>query len=157
MTQQEDFMREAIALSAKNIIEKWGGPFWCVIVKDNKIIGIGNNHVVADNDPTGHGEIIAIREACKHLWTFDLSWCDIYTNAEPCPMCLGAIYWARITKIYYATTIQDTQEIWFDDVKFFEEFKKPNTERMVPSEQLLHDEAKAIFDEWKAKVNDITY
>lgn len=157
MSQQEDFMREAIALSAKDIIEKKWWPFGAIIVKNWEIIGRGYNLVISNNDPTAHGEIVAIREACKHLWTFDLTWCDIYTNAEPCPMCLGAIDWARIHKIYYANTIYDSSDIWFDDVKFFNEFSKSSAERKIPAVQICHDEARAIFDQWKKEVSDVKY
>ncbi len=157
MTQQEEFMREAIALSAKNIEEKNWGPFGAVVVKDGQIVGRGYNHVVANNDPSAHGEIMAIRDACKNLWTFELTWCDIYTNAEPCPMCLWAIERARIHKIYYGNTMKDSDELGFDDSRFYKEFSKSCLERKVPSEQLCHDEAKKVFDEWKKEVNDIKY
>ncbi len=157
MLEPNDFMREAIALSAKNITEKNWGPFGAVIVKDGQIVGRGYNHVVANTDPTAHGEVMAIRDACTNLWTFDLHGCEIYTSCEPCPMCLGAIYWARISKIYYANTEQDAHDIWFDDEIFYDEFSKPISERKVATEQLWHDEARKVFDDWKKEVDDIKY
>lgn len=157
MSQQEEFMREAIALSAKNITEKCWGPFGAVIVKDGEIIGRGYNHVVCDNDPTAHAEVLAIREACKKLWTRYLHGCELYTNCEPCPMCLGAAYRARLDKIYYANSEHDAQYIGFDDEKIYDEFAKSVDKRAVPMEQIDHAEAQKVFDEWKAKVNDIKY
>lgn len=154
---KEDFMQEAISLSAKNIVEKNWGPFGAVIVKDGQIVGRGYNHVVANTDPTAHGEVMAIRDACKNLWTFDLHGCEIYTSCEPCPMCFGAIYWARIDKIYYANTEKDAYDIWFDDEIFYDEFSKPINERKIPSEQIGYSEARAVFDQRKNKVNDIKY
>lgn len=157
MTLQEDFMHEAIALSAKNITEKCWGPFGAVIVKEGEIIGRGYNHVVANNDPTAHGEVMAIRDACKHVWTFDLAGCEIYTSCEPCPMCLWAIYRARIDKIYYANTEKDAHDIGFDDEIFYSEFSKPLNERKVSTEQIGHEEARKVFDQWKNEVEDIKY
>lgn len=114
------FMEMAINYARSGILEKAGGPFGCAIVKDNKVVGIGHNEVLKNNDPTCHGEIQAIRMACKVLKTYDLSGCELYTTAYPCPMCLGAIQWSRISKVYYGCTIEDTQNIGFDDKDFYE-------------------------------------
>ena len=157
MGQSEQFMQEAIQLSAQNIHEQCWWPFGCVIVKDGEVVGRGYNHVVADNDPTAHGEVIAIRDACQNLWVRHLAGCEFYTNCEPCPMCLGAIYRARIDKIYYANTQQDARDIGFDDAFFYDEFSKPISERKVPMEQICHEEARSIFDQWKKEVTDIKY
>src|ERR1700753_3883105 len=115
MTREEQFMQEAIKLSQSSLKHNDGGPFGCVIVKDDKIIGRGNNKVTSTNDPTAHAEIIAIRDACKNLGSFQLDGCEIYTSCEPCPMCLGAIYWARPKAIYYANNRKDAADIGFDD------------------------------------------
>lgn len=157
MSDSKDFMLEAIQLSAQNIQEQCWGPFGCVIVKDGEVVGRGYNHVVANNDPTAHGEVMAIRDACTNLGTFDLSGCELYTSCEPCPMCLGATYRARINKIYYANTEKDAHDIGFDDEIFYDEFSKPISERKVPMEQICHEEARAIFDQWKKEVTDIKY
>ena len=154
---QEDFMREAIALSAKNIIEKNWGPFGAVVVKDGQIIGRGYNHVIATNDPTAHAEVLAIREACQKLGTFELKGCELYTSCEPCPMCLGAAYRARIEKIYYGNSNHDVTAIWLADEHFYDEFSKPMHERKMPIEQIFHDEANAVFQEWNDKHVDIVY
>lgn len=151
------FMQEAIELSKKNIDEHCGGPFWAVIVKNGEIVWRWYNHVVKNNDPTAHGEMMAIRDACTNLWTFDLSGCEIYTSCEPCPMCLGAIYWARIWKIYYWNTQKEADEIGFDDWNFYKELELPIRKRSVPEEQIMFDEAKKVFDEWKEKVENIKY
>lgn len=152
-----EFMQEAINLSRKNIGEQCGWPFGAVIVKNGKIVGKWYNHVVKNNDPTAHWEVMAIRDACTNLWTFDLSDCEIYTSCEPCPMCLGAIYWARIWKIYYWNTQKEADEIGFDDWNFYKELALPIWKRSVPEEQIMFDEAKKVFDEWKEKVQNIKY
>jgi len=141
----EEFMREAIRLSLENMQKNAGWPFGAVIVKDGKIIGRGRNQVTSSNDPTAHGEVVAIRDACKNLWTFDLHDCEIYTSCEPCPMCYGAISRARLNKIYYANTEHDAADIGFDDSRFHKDIKKEFTQRNIPVEQLLHDEALAVF------------
>jgi len=151
------FMQEAIELSKKNINEQCGWPFWAVIVKNWEIVWRWYNHVVKNNDPTAHWEVMAIRDACTNLWTFDLSGCEIYTSCEPCPMCLGAIYRARIWKIYYWNTQKEADEIWFDDGNFYKELGLPIWKRSVPEEQIMFDEAKIVFDEWKEKVKNIKY
>ena len=152
-----EFMQEAINLSRKNIDEQCGWPFWAVIVRNWEIVWRWYNHVVKNNDPTAHWEVMAIRDACMNLWTFDLSGCEIYTSCEPCPMCLWAIYWARIRKIYYWNTQKEADDIGFDDGNFYKELELPIWKRSVPEEQIMFDEAKKVFDEWKEKVKNIKY
>jgi len=151
------FMSEAIKLSAENITKQYGWPFGAVIVQDNKIIWKWFNHVVQNNDPTAHAEIMAIRDACQKLWTFDLKNCQIYTSCEPCPMCLGAILRARINQIFYANTEKDADFIGFDDQNFYEEFQKPVNQRKVPMQQIMHNEAFVIFQRRKNEVTEIHY
>ena len=146
----EQFMREAIRLSVESVA-LGGGPFGAVIVKDGEIIAAKANSVTIDNDPTAHAEINAIREACRKLGTFDLDDCVIYTSCEPCPMCLGAIYWAGIDRIYYANTRQDAEDIDFADNFIYEELSRPLSERDIPFIQLLRDEAQAAFKAWTEK------
>ena len=153
----ESFMREAIKLSLENMQKNAGWPFGAVIVKDGKIVGRGRNQVTSTNDPTSHGEVTAIRDACKNLWTFDLSGCEIYTSCEPCPMCYGAISRSRIWKIYYGNTKADAAAIGFDDSAFREDIKKDFTQRNIPVQQLLHDEALAVFKAWTEKQDKIKY
>jgi tRNA(Arg) A34 adenosine deaminase TadA len=143
----EKYMLKAIALS-KESIKNGGGPFGAVIVKDDKIISATANSVTNTNDPTAHAEINAIRKACKELNTFDLSDCVIYTSCEPCPMCLGAIYWARIDKVYYANTKADANGIGFDDSFIYSEIEKPLDKRKLKFEQILRDSAIDVFKEW---------
>jgi len=157
MSMKEKYMKEAIALSLENMQKNAGGPFGAVVVKDGKIVGRGRNQVTSTNDPTAHGEIMAIRDACKNLGTFDLSGCEIYTSCEPCPMCYGAISRARIDKMYYGNTKDDAANIGFDDSAFWEDMKKEVTQRTVPVEQLLHDEALAVFKAWKEKEDKTLY
>lgn len=149
MTREEKFMKEAIALSRKGIEGGEGGPFGCVVVKDDQIIGRGNNKVTSSNDPTAHAEIVAIRDACKTLGTHQLDGCEIYTSCEPCPMCLGAIYWARPKKIYYANNRSDAAAIGFDDSMIYEECSKPLTNRRIPVQAVLHEDALQVFKEWE--------
>ncbi|MFA7298434.1 MAG: nucleoside deaminase [Candidatus Absconditabacterales bacterium] len=153
----EEFMREAIKLSLENMQKNVGGPFGAVIVKDGKIVGRGGNQVTSSNDPTAHGEVVAIRDACKNLGTFDLHGCEIYTSCEPCPMCYGAISRARISKMYYANTGKDAADIGFDDSAFQEDIKKEFTQRNIPVEQICHDEALEVFKAWTAKQDKIEY
>ena len=145
--QQAQFMLEAISLSAYGMIHNEGGPFECVIVKNNIIIGRGNNKVISMNDPTAHAEIVAIRNACRHLGTFRLDGCQIYTSCEPCPMCLGAIYWARPEKVFYACTRTDAAQIGFDDQFIYEEIMSDLPHRKIPMEQILRPEALKVFSE----------
>jgi guanine deaminase len=154
MTQYE-FMSEAVRLSLQNLHTGEGGPFGAVIVKNGKIIAKGNNCVLKDNDPTAHAEIVAIREACKVLGTFQLTDCELYTSCEPCPMCLGAIYWARPTKVYYANTRHDAAHIGFDDAFIYQELAIPFEQRTIPMEHLPHEQAIVAFERWKEK-NDKT-
>lgn len=152
-----EFMQEAIRLSIVNVDEGRGGPFGAVVVKDGKIIARGNNQVTTNNDPTAHAEVVAIREACKVLNTFQLDGCEIYTSCEPCPMCLGAIYWARPDKLYYANSKEDAAIIQFDDQFIYEEISKPIEERKLFTRQILRDEALKAFDKWSKSTNKIEY
>lgn len=154
--QQKEWMREAIALSSRNV-DNGGGPFGAVIVKDGEIIARGANRVTADNDPTAHAEVSAIRAAAKKLGTFDLSGCDIYTSCEPCPMCLSAIYWARIGHIYYGNTQYDAKAINFDDSFIYNELSLAPEKRAIPAERMLGDEAIATFNKWRDKEDKIEY
>jgi len=157
MTREEKFMHEAVLLSENGINKSDGGPFGCVIVKQNKIIGRGHNKVTSTNDPTAHAEIIAIREACKTLETFQLDGCEIYTSCEPCPMCLGAIYWARPDVVYFANTRKDAAEIGFDDSMIYDEINAKMEERKIPLINLHNENAKEIFHKWKEKNDKIIY
>lgn len=150
-------MREAIELSKANVREGRGGPFAALIVKDETIIARGMNLVTSTNDPTAHAEIVAIREACRVLGTFQLEGCDIYTSCEPCPMCLGAIYWARPRAVYFAGTRDDAAEIGFDDRFIYDEISRPHTLRKIPMNQILRNEAFAAFQEWSKKADKISY
>ncbi|MBL1148518.1 MAG: nucleoside deaminase [Pseudomonadota bacterium] len=156
-SDHEHFMREAIALSAQNMEDNTGGPFGAVIVKDGKIVGRGSNKVTSSNDPTAHAEVVAIRDACKNLDDFSLAGCEIYTSCEPCPMCLSAIYWSRLDKIYFANTQHDAAEIDFDDRFLYEQVALPKEERSLPSVPLLRDEALKVFKEWQQKTDKIPY
>jgi len=155
--QQKVFMREAIRLSMENVQSSNGGPFGAVIVKNGKIIAIGVNKVTKSNDPTAHAEINAIRNACKTLDSFQLDECEIYCSCEPCPMCLGAIYWARPKAIYFANTKKDAAEINFDDNFIYLEMKLPFPERKLPTIQLLRDEAQSAFIQWQENDDKIDY
>lgn len=150
-----DFMTEAIQLSLSNMQTGEGGPFGAVIVKDGKIIARGNNQVLKDNDPTAHAEVVAIREACKVLGTFQLDDCELYTSCEPCPMCLGAIYWARPKVVYYANSRQDAAAIGFDDAFIYQEINTPFAQRTIPMKHLHHEQAIIAFKRWQEK-NDKT-
>ena len=150
-------MQEAINLSRKNILEGKGGPFAAVIVKDGAVIARGTNLVTSTNDPTAHAEIVAIREACRALRSFQLEGCDIYTSCEPCPMCLGAIYWARPKAIYFANTRDDAAKIGFDDRLIYEEFTRPHSDRRIPIKQILREEALVAFREWQEKNDKVPY
>ncbi|MBS1519171.1 MAG: nucleoside deaminase [Bacteroidetes bacterium] len=152
-----EYIKEAVRLSRENMNSGDGGPFGAVIVKDGEIISSGSNKVTSKNDPTAHAEIEAIREACRILGTFNLSGCEIYSSCEPCPMCLSAIYWARLDKIYFANTKKDAAEINFDDNFIYEEISKPHDKRKIPVMQIDHDDAKKVFDEWVKKEEKIQY
>ncbi len=156
-TDKNKFMLEAIKLSIDNVNLRGGGPFGCVIVKDNEIIARGYNKVTANNDPTAHAEVTAIREACEKLNSFQLVGCDIYTSCEPCPMCLGAIYWARPNNVYYANTKMDAAAIDFDDNFIYDEIAIPINKRKLPFIQMMQTEALEAFKIWKNKLDKIEY
>jgi tRNA(Arg) A34 adenosine deaminase TadA len=151
------FMREAIRLSIKMMRQGKGGPFGAVVAQGGRIVGRGWNLVTSTNDPTAHAEIVAIREACKRLKTFQLKDCDLYTSCEPCPMCLSAIYWARFRNVFYANTRKDAARIKFDDDFLYREVALPISRRKLRMKQLLHKEALAAFDEWERKPDKILY
>ncbi len=147
-TQNSPYMLEAIRLSVANVEEGKGGPFGAVVVKDGVIIAHGANEVTSSNDPTAHAEVVAIRRACKALNTFQLDGCEIYTSCEPCPMCLGAIYWARPSKLYYANSKEDAAKIQFDDQFIYEEIAKPVGKRKLFTQQIMREEAMEAFKKW---------
>jgi guanine deaminase len=156
MEYNKKFMRKAIALSIQNI-EKGGGPFGAVIVKDGKVIATGVNRVTRNTDPTAHAEVTAIRKASKKLGTFDLAGCDIYTSCEPCPMCLGAVYWAHIDRMYYGNTKADAKNVGFDDSFIYDEIElKPEKRRLITT-QLLPNEAIEAFKAWATTENKVEY
>jgi guanine deaminase len=152
----KEFMKRAIELSIKSV-NSGTGPFGAVLIKDNQIIAEGFNKVTTSNDPTSHAEIVAIRMACKVLNNFNLEGCDLYTTCEPCPMCLSAIYWARINKIYYANTRVDAQKIDFSDAMIYEELNKTIKDRKIPMHQMMRDDALKAFDMWDKKEDKIKY
>lgn len=151
------FMAEAIQTAIKGMNNNEGGPFGCVIVKDGKIIGRGNNKVTSTNDPTAHAEIEAIRNACNHLGSFQLEGCILYTSCEPCPMCLGAIYWARPDKVFFGCNHNDAAKIGFDDEFIYKEIPLPYDKRSIPFEQFARDKALEAFKKWEAKGDKIKY
>jgi guanine deaminase len=151
------FMARAIELSVENVIAGRGGPFAAVIVKDGKVLAEGTNRVTSMNDPTAHAEIVAIREACKKLGHFELKGCEIYTTCEPCPMCLGAIYWARPARVYFASTAADASRAGFEDSLIYEELKRPPAARKIPMTQLMREEALVAFRAWEEKPDKISY
>lgn len=151
MSEHQEFMRAAIALAKKGMTHNEGGPFGAVIVKEGKIVGRGNNKVTSSNDPTAHAEVVAIRDACKNLGSYQLDGCVIYTSCEPCPMCLGAIYWARPDQIFYACSREDAANINFDDAFIYDEIPLPINERKIAMEQVLQAEGQAVFKEWVIK------
>ena len=150
-------MQEAIALSQEGMNKNEGGPFGCVIVKDDKIVGRGNNKVSSTNDPTAHAEVTAIRDACKNLGAFQLTDCEVYSSCEPCPMCLGAIYWARPKVVYFANNRQDAAEIGFDDSMIYEEMNVSIPDRKIPILPLGRTSALKVFAEWKEKGDKTLY
>lgn len=154
--ESETFMKEAIRQAGENI-KTGGGPFGAVVVKDGKIISSVGNRVTSTNDPTAHAEVVAIREACSTLGTFDLSGCEIYASCEPCPMCLGAIMWARIEKLYFAADRIDATKAGFDDELFYKEFSLPIEKRLLKPTQLLQKESVAVFDMWIKTIDKIEY
>ena len=152
----DDFMRRAIALS-NEMVQQGGGPFGAIVVKDGKIIAQGANRVTVDNDPTAHAEVVAIRAACAALGSFALAGCEIYTSCEPCPMCLAAIYWARLERVYFANTRSDAGAIGFDDDFLYREIPLPIEARAIPMTRLLGDEARAVFRAWDTKADKVRY
>jgi tRNA(Arg) A34 adenosine deaminase TadA len=157
MTREEKFMLEAILLSQNGMTSNEGGPFGCVIVKGEEIVGRGNNKVICNNDPTAHAEVVAIRDACNNLGTFQLNGCELFTSCEPCPMCLGAIYWARPDIVYYANTRQDAADIGFDDSMIYEEMNIAFENRRIPILNLGRQGALKVFEEWKIRGNKTLY
>lgn len=151
------FMGEAIALSHESVRSGKGGPFGAVIVKEKKIIAKAQNEVTSTKDPTAHAEIVAIRKACLALQTFNLTGCELYTSCEPCPMCLGAIYWARLDKVYYANTKVNASQIGFDDQFIYDELQLCLTQRHLPMIQLMQKEASIAFEEWVEKTDKVEY
>ena len=151
------FMRQAIRLSVQMMRRDQGGPFGAVVVLDGKVVGRGWNQVTSANDPTAHAEVVAIREACRRLKTFQLDDCDLYTSCEPCPMCLSAIYWARLRNVFYGNTRKDAAKIDFDDDFLYREVALPIRRRKLRMKQLLHKEALAAFAEWQRKPDKILY
>ncbi|MFZ0815848.1 MAG: nucleoside deaminase [Candidatus Sulfotelmatobacter sp.] len=151
------FMARAIQLSIDNVLSGCGGPFGAVVVKDSVIIAEGTNQVTSTNDPTAHAEMLAIREACRKLGVFDLGGCEIYTSCEPCPMCLGAIYWARLSRVYYGNADADAAKVGFDDSLIYRELAQPHSQRRIPMIQIMRDEASAAFRAWQEKPNKIEY
>jgi len=151
----QKFMKRAIELAEKGMNKNAGGPFGCVIVKDGTILSEGHNSVTSTNDPTAHAEVVAIRKACEKLGSFQLEGCTIYTSCEPCPMCLGAIYWARPTRVLYACSREDAAAIEFDDQFIYDELGLDIEQRKIKFDQLLQEEAQVVFNQWAAK-NDRT-
>ena len=158
MTEQdEQFMRRAIVLAQRGIDADAGGPFGAVIVKDGEIVGEGFNQVTSTNDPTAHAEVVAIRNACRNLNSFQLDGCILYTSCEPCPMCLGAIYWARPAKVFYAATREDAAQIGFDDEFIYQEIEKNFEHRQMKLVNLLRDEGLTVFEKWTNKTDKTKY
>lgn len=159
MTKEIDlkFMREAVAVALKGISENKGGPFGCVIEKNGAIIGKGCNEVISAHDPTAHAEVVAIRNACQNLQSHQLEGCTIYTSCEPCPMCLGAIYWARPDRVVYACTRNDAAAIGFDDDFIYNEIALPNDERKIPIHQCGQELGMEVFHSWQQKSNKVHY
>jgi tRNA(Arg) A34 adenosine deaminase TadA len=153
----QDLMEKAIELARENVRSGRGGPFAAIVAKDGAVVACGTNRVTSTNDPTAHAEIVAIREACRALGSFQLAGCEIYTTCEPCPMCMGAIYWARPAKIVFAATRSDAAGAGFDDFYIYEQLSLAPGERAIPAGQLMRDEALAVFSEWNRKPDKITY
>jgi guanine deaminase len=154
---QWEYIKKAVEVAVENVEKNIGGPFGAVVVKDGKIIGVGRNQVTATNDPTAHAEIQAIRAACEYLQEFQLKDCDIYSSCEPCPMCIGAIYWARPRSVYYACTKEDAAKIGFDDHFIYEEIKLPIEKRSIRMQQLMPQEFYSPFKAWEASSTKVSY
>ena len=157
MSDDETFLRAAIALSRRRMEAGFGGPFGAVVVRDGQVIAEGYNQVTSTNDPTAHAEVSAIRAACTALQSFSLADCTLYTSCEPCPMCLGAIYWARFERVVYANTRVDAAAIGFDDDHIYREFVKPIAARAIPFTHLPSEEGRAVFAAWQAKPDKVLY
>jgi len=157
MEQNKIFMQETIDMAMKNVDVVNGGPFGAVIVRNGEIIGRGINEVTGKHDPTAHAEIMAIRDACNHLQTHNLEGCELYTSCEPCPMCLGAIYWANISKLYYAATKEDAARAGFSDAFIYKEFSLSKDQRSIPSSQLMREASVKVFEKWMASDQKIPY
>ncbi|MFS2035554.1 nucleoside deaminase [Polaromonas sp. CT11-55] len=159
MTRHDDYMRRAIELARSGSAAGHGGPFGCVIVKDDVIVGESCNRVVSSTDPTAHGEIMAIRAAAKQLGSHDLSGCEVYNISVPCPMCMAAMYWARISKIYYCCKPEDAETIGFDNAEIDRQLARPLHERSIPAQEMpqLHPEAWAVYEEWARRAGRIRY
>lgn len=157
MSRIEKFMEAAVSLSARALEENAGGPFGCVIVKGEEIVGSGYNRVVANNDPTAHAEVVAIRDACRQLNTFQLTDCEIFSSCEPCPMCLGAIYWARPKAVYFANSRTDAAAIGFDDRFIYEELAQDIEQRKIPFHHCNSRQAKEVFEQWSRKEEKAEY
>jgi len=157
MTMNNPYMARAIELSIENVRSGRGGPFGAVVVRDGKILAEAANSVTACNDPTAHAEILAIREACAKLQKFELRSCELYTSCEPCPMCLGAIYWARPERVYYANTAEDAAKIGFDDSLIYREIPRAHSDRKIPMLQMMHEAALEAFSAWAALADKTPY
>lgn len=157
LKMKNPFMERAIHLSIEGVQSGLGGPFGAVIVKEGKIVAEGMNRVTSTNDPTAHAEVLAIREACKKLGVFELKDCELYTSCEPCPMCLGASYWSRLARIFFANTAEDAAKIGFDDSFIYGELKRAHSQRRIPAIQLMREEALAGFAAWTAKTDKMPY
>jgi guanine deaminase len=152
-----EFMRRAIELSRYGMRRRDGGPFGAVVVQNGRIIGEGWNQVIATNDPTAHGEVVAIRHACRTVGTFVLAGCDLYTSAEPCPMCLSATYWARVARVFFGNTVTDAAAIGFDDTAILDELRKSAPDRSIPATRFLAEEAAEVFREFAADPERVRY
>lgn len=156
-TTRNPFMQRALQLSLENVRSGCGGPFGAVIVRNGEIIAEGVNQVTSRNDPTAHAEVLAIRQACVKIASFELKDCELYSSCEPCPMCLGAIYWARLARLYYANSAEDAAKIGFDDSFIYHELQIPHIQRRIPTTQLMRDEGLAAFRAWTEKPNKVPY
>jgi guanine deaminase len=145
------YLQQAVELAKQGIKDGMGGPFGCIIVKDGAVVGKGCNQVTSSNDPTAHAEVVAIRDACRHLGNYQLTDCDVYTSCEPCPMCLGALYWARPRRVVYASTRHEAADAGFDDAFIYIEINVPPEDRKIPFSHESLDEAAAVFRSWKTK------
>jgi guanine deaminase len=150
-------MAQAIAMAVENVLAGRGGPFAALVVRDGRIVGSGTNLVTSSNDPTAHAEVVAIRDACRALGSFQLPGCDIYTTCEPCPMCLGAIYWARPARVFFGATFRDAADAGFDDSFIYQQSRLPPHERAIPMQSIMREEALRPFREWEAKPDKARY